>query len=136
MGSPSTVAHSNRAILHHTLGDGDLHVFADMFKRVTVAQALLDDLSTAAQEVDRALEQCWIQKKPVYIRLPTDMVEKQLDAGLLQTPLHLEPRANNAGDELALVEHVLGLIHAAQNPVLLIDAHVSRYRVRCSEPRA
>ncbi|KAJ5032764.1 uncharacterized protein L3040_009356 [Drepanopeziza brunnea f. sp. 'multigermtubi'] len=129
VGSPATAARKNRLVLHHTLGDGEFDVFADMFKRVTVAQTYLDDITTAAQEVDRVLEQCWIQKRPVYIRLPTDMATKPLDKTLLDIPLNLEPVANNADAELSVVETLLELIHSSKRPVFLVDANVSRYRV-------
>ncbi|KAH6709592.1 pyruvate decarboxylase-like protein [Leptodontidium sp. MPI-SDFR-AT-0119] len=129
VGSPSRAAHQNKAILHHTLGDGDFDAFADMFKRVTVAQAKLMDINTAAQEIDRVLEACWRLRRPVYIRLPTDMVTQKLDATLLDTPLGLEPLSNKVEAESAIVDKILDLLHEAKNPVFLVDANASRFRV-------
>ncbi|PVH88557.1 pyruvate decarboxylase [Cadophora sp. DSE1049] len=130
VGSPSRTAHQNKAILHHTLGDGDFDVFANMFERITVAQAKLMDISTAAQEVDRVLETCWRLKKPVYIRLPTDMVTQKLDAGLLDVPLLLLDSATTKAEaESAVVDKILDLLHEAKSPIFVVDANASRFGV-------
>src|SRR5271168_2563714 len=39
VGTPSTSSQSNRRVLHHSFGDGNFKVFADVYKAVTVAQA-------------------------------------------------------------------------------------------------
>ncbi|KAH7364536.1 pyruvate decarboxylase [Rhexocercosporidium sp. MPI-PUGE-AT-0058] len=129
VGTPSRTAHRNKAILHHTLGDGDFDVFANMFERVTVAQAKLMDINTAAQEIDRVLETCWRLKRPVYIRLPTDMVPQKLDAALLDTSLNLEPVQNKVEAESAIVDKIVNLLNEAKNPVFLVDTNASRFRV-------
>ncbi|CAF4359224.1 unnamed protein product [Rotaria sp. Silwood2] len=36
VGTPPTASQINGAILHHTLGNGDFRVFANMYKEVTV----------------------------------------------------------------------------------------------------
>ncbi|CAF4539999.1 unnamed protein product, partial [Rotaria magnacalcarata] len=41
VGTPSTVSQASGAILHHTLGNGDFRVFANMYKEVTIAQTNL-----------------------------------------------------------------------------------------------
>ncbi|KAH7416981.1 thiamine diphosphate-binding protein [Cadophora sp. MPI-SDFR-AT-0126] len=129
VGSPSRIAHQNRAILHHTLGDGDFEPFANMFERITVAQAKLVDISTAAQEIDRVLENCWRYKRPVYLRLPTDMVTQKLDAKLLDVPLLLDTAKTKAEAESAVVDKILDLLHEAKNPIFLVDANASRFGV-------
>lgn len=93
-----------------------------------MAQAKLMDINTAAQEIDRVLEACWRLRRPVYIRLPTDMVTQKLDATLLDTPLGLEPLSNKVEAESAIVDKILDLLHEAKNPVFLVDANASRFR--------
>ncbi len=111
------------------LGNKEYDVFADMFERVTVTQANLEDINIANQEVDRVLEQCWILKKPVYIRLPTDMAEQQLEAGLLRSLLHLDPPLNDLDVESSVINSILDLIHTAKYPIFLVHANASRYGV-------
>lgn len=36
VGTPPTASQASGAILHHTLGNGDFRVFANMYKEVTV----------------------------------------------------------------------------------------------------
>ncbi len=39
VGTPPTASQANGAILHHTLGNGDFRVFANMYKEVTVSRS-------------------------------------------------------------------------------------------------
>src|ERR1700740_2220835 len=41
VGAPSTAARREKALIHHTLGDGDFDRFARAYAEVTVAQAIL-----------------------------------------------------------------------------------------------
>lgn len=104
-----------------------------MFKKITVAQAKLMDIDSAAQEIDRVLETCWCLKRPVYIRLPTDMVNQKLDAALLDVPLITESPVNDAVAESIIVDRILENIHEAKSPIFLVDANASRFGVRDRE---
>jgi pyruvate decarboxylase len=42
VGTPPTASQASGAILHHTLGNGDYRVFANMYKEVTVSYFFLD----------------------------------------------------------------------------------------------
>ena len=74
VGQPSTKSRNSKAIVHHTLGDGDFSVFAEMHKKITAAQTILDNPSIAPEEIDRVLTQCWLQSRPVYIGISTALV--------------------------------------------------------------
>jgi pyruvate decarboxylase len=37
VGTPGTVSQAHGAMLHHTLGNGDFRVFANMYKEITVS---------------------------------------------------------------------------------------------------
>ncbi|CAF3341294.1 unnamed protein product [Rotaria sp. Silwood1] len=56
VGTPPTTSQISGAILHHTLGNGDFQVFANMYKEVTIAQANLTK-ENAVEEIDRVLTQ-------------------------------------------------------------------------------
>ncbi len=45
VGTPPTASQANGAILHHTLGNGDFRVFANMYKEVTVSRSFFSFLS-------------------------------------------------------------------------------------------
>lgn len=103
-----------------------------IYEHVTVAQANLVDPATAAAEIDRVLRTCYIEARPVYIALPTDMVTKPLDASLLKTPLDLTVPRNDPQAEEHLVKLILDKLYAAKNPVVLVDAGAHRHNVRAS----
>ncbi|RSM05007.1 hypothetical protein CEP52_006474 [Fusarium oligoseptatum] len=80
VGTPSLAFQEAGACLHHSLGDGDFRLFADMYKMVTVAQANLKDPLTAPRMIDATLRECLRQSRPVYIRIPCDMVKVKVPA--------------------------------------------------------
>lgn len=128
VGTPSTVSQANGMLLHHTLGNGDFHVFANMSRNISCYTTSLTDASTAATEIDHAITQCYIQSRPVYIGLPTDIVQKKVEGARLSTPLDLSYPSNPTEKEDYVVDVVLKTLHAAKNPVILVDACAIRHR--------
>ncbi|KAF2793735.1 pyruvate decarboxylase [Melanomma pulvis-pyrius CBS 109.77] len=128
VGYPSTAAQKNGMLLHHTLGNGDFNVFAKMSTQISCAVSMLNDQHEAAVLIDNAIRECWLQSRPVYISLPTDMVQKKIDGDRLNTPLDLGFPANDPEKEDYVVDVVLKYLHAAKNPVVLVDACAIRHR--------
>lgn len=95
VGCPSTVSQRNGMLLHHTLGNGDFNVFANMSSQISCNMAKLNNPAEIATQIDHALQQCYIQSRPVYIMLPTDMVEKKIEGARLKTPIDLEEAPND-----------------------------------------
>lgn len=91
--------------------------------------AKLNDASEAATLIDHAIRECWVQSRPVYITLPTDMVQKKVEGERLQTPIDLNFPANEPEKEDYVVDVVLKYLHAAKNPIILVDACAIRHRV-------
>lgn len=116
-------------LLHHTLGNGDFTVFANIFSKVTIAQTNLNDIHTAPGEIDRVLRECYLKARPVYIQLPTDMVEKECNASGLKSKLQLEDPTNNKDVEDYVVAKILDKLYAAKRPIILVDGCVPRHRV-------
>lgn len=112
--------------------------FSKMFESVSCHVAKLIDPAQAANQIDDAIRECYIQSRPVYIALPTDMVEKKVDGARLKTKLDLKYPENKKEQEDYAVEQVLKHLHAAKNPVILVDACTIRHRVRltASSPQA
>ncbi|ERT02775.1 pyruvate decarboxylase [Sporothrix schenckii 1099-18] len=129
VGCPSTIAQRHGMLLHHTLGNGDFNVFSDMSKHVSCELSKLVNPSEIADQIDHTLHQCWLHSRPVYIMLPTDMVQKKVEGDRLRTPIHLEDHENEPESEDYVVDVVLKYLHAARNPVILVDACAIRHRV-------
>jgi pyruvate decarboxylase len=115
-------------LLHHTLGNGDFRVFADMSGHVSCAKAILKDPHEAAALIDDTIRECYLQSRPVYIGLPTDLVQKKVEGESLKTPLDLKFAPNDEEKEDYVVDVVLKYLHAAKNPVILVDACAIRHR--------
>ncbi len=129
VGTPSTISQRDGMLLHHTLGNGNFNVFANMNSEISVAMAKLNDPYEAAALIDNALRECWVQSRPVYITLPTDMVQKKIEGARLKTPIDLSFAKNDPEKEDYVVDVVLKYLHAAKNPVILVDACAIRHRV-------
>lgn len=129
VGTPSTFDQKSGSLLHHTLGNGDFTVFAKMSESITETQANLTDPATAPAEIDRVLKSCWVNARPVYLAIPTDMAYAEIDASGLSTDLDLLPAPNDEEIETFLVDEITKQIHAAKKPIILVDACAIRHRV-------
>ena len=128
VGTPSTLSQRDGMLLHHTLGNGNFDVFANMSRDITCAIAKLDDPHEAPTLIDHAIRECWVQSRPVYITLPTDMVQKKVEGERLKKPLDLSYPQNEQEKEDYVVDVVLKYLQAAKNPVILVDACAIRHR--------
>ncbi|KAF2685848.1 pyruvate decarboxylase [Lentithecium fluviatile CBS 122367] len=128
VGYPSTTAQRDGLLLHHTLGNGDFHAFSKMSAQISCAVSLLNDPHEAATLIDNAIRECILKSRPVYISLPTDIVQKKVDGDRLKTPLDLSYPPNDPEKEDYVVDVVLKYLHAAKNPIILVDACAIRHR--------
>lgn len=121
VGTPPLAAQNANVCLHHSLGDGNFRIFADMYAKLTVAQANLTDASKAPALIDRTLRECILQSRPVYIELPTNMVTQKVSARALKFPIDLTIPHNDEGFEDAEVELILARIYASKQPFIIVD---------------
>ncbi|PGH18111.1 pyruvate decarboxylase [Helicocarpus griseus UAMH5409] len=129
VGQPSTTSMRDGMLLHHTLGNGDFNVFANMSADISCSVAKLNDPHQAATYIDNAIRECSIRSRPVYITLPTDMVRKKVEGERLKKPIDLSRPPNEEEKEEYVVDVVLKYLHAAKSPVILVDACAIRHRV-------
>ena len=129
VGQPHTRSQKDGMLLHHTLGNGDFNVFARMNAELSCAIGRLNDTHEVATLIDYAIRECWIRSRPVYLTLPTDMVNKKVEGERLQTPIDLSLPRNDPEKEDYVVDVVLKYLHAAKKPVILVDACAIRHRV-------
>lgn len=128
VGAPSTEIQRAGALMHHTFGTGDYEVFINMFEKISVAVAVLDSAETAAKRIDDALEACWIKKQPVYISLPSNMVDVEIDAP--RQCLQLAYPESNAELVVKVVSELVILIQNATSPIFLVDLWADRYNMK------
>ncbi|KAJ8457323.1 hypothetical protein ONZ51_g11605 [Trametes cubensis] len=131
VGVPSTSQQKAKPMLHHTLGDGRYDAYLKASQQFTIAQAVLNSKETAAAEIDRILTECVVMARPVYLMLPTDVAYERIPAKRLQTPLSIEPPANDPEVEEFVLDEIVKLVEEAQNDVIiLVDACAIRHGVK------
>jgi indolepyruvate decarboxylase len=123
-GSPPLKAVRERALLHHSMADGNFdHMFA-CFREFTVAQARIEPLH-AREQIDGALRTCWLEKRPVYLQLPSD-VAGQSTAGII-APLDLDPPISDPQQLASAVTQIAERLSRANRAAFLLDADADRF---------
>lgn len=121
-GAPGMAERKYDALLHHKVRSFDTQL--NVFKEMTVAQAVLDDAGTAATKINSVLSAIIETKRPGYIELPRDMVQAEIDEPRTPDP---EPRAidQNVVDEA--LGDVMSMLSAAKRPVVVAGVEVHRF---------
>lgn len=129
VGTAPTHVQDGGLCMHHSLGNGDFRLFAEMYQKITVAQANLRDAETAPSQIDRCIRECVLQSRPVYLELPTNMVKAKVPAALLETPIDVSIPLNDEGFEDTEVDLILNKMYSSKQPFIVVDGCTSRYGV-------
>ncbi|KAJ8296115.1 putative pyruvate decarboxylase C3G9.11c [Rhodotorula toruloides] len=144
VGVPSTKLQKSKALLHHTLGNGEFTVFEQASAGITCARAFLQRAEEAAQEIDRVLLAALTTARPAYVTLPTDLVfvpvpKKRLEDPIIPMRVGFEDKnvlptgKKVEEEEKNRLQFVVGEIERlwndAKEPIILIDACAIRYGV-------
>ena len=127
VGTPSRKAMregSARRPVHHTLGDGRVDVYGDMTKHVTCAQANLhrfDDMTAAAEEYDAVLEAAVLNSRPVYVSVPSDMMEQPVLEDMTEKRLNVESPVSNWRNEDTVLEILFDKLRTSRKPLVIAD---------------
>src|SRR5690606_12331311 len=111
-GAPGVEERRADPLLHHRVRD--FNTQREVFEKITVATALLDDPLTAFREIDRCLEAAVRYKRPVYLELPRDRV--QTEALFPHEPL-VEKLSSNKDALREAVEEATELLNSCEKPV-------------------
>jgi len=123
-GSPGLAERVRNPYLHHMVRDFSTQ--KEVFEKVTVASAVLDDPLTASREIDRALAALMRYKRPIYLEIPRDLVHAPIKPSASALP---EEKSDPAALAEAVAE-VRGMLAAARTPVLLVGAEVHRFHLQ------
>lgn len=121
-GAPGKKDREKDMLLHHKVKTFDTQ--RKVYEEVTVATAVLLEEERAAHEIVRCVEACLKHKRPVYIEVPYDMVDREV-------PVHIPtpevPRPSDEGALNAAVAEAAGMIRASRKPILLAGVELHRY---------
>jgi indolepyruvate decarboxylase len=96
-----------------------------VYDEVTVATTVLLDEQRAASEIVRCVEACLRYKRPVYIEIPHDMVDREIPTAVVN---HTTSEESDPHTLAAALDETLSLIRAAERPVILAGVELARYR--------
>ena len=99
----------------------------NVYREVTTYSAILDDPRTAAAHILRALDAAAKITRPVYLEVPRDMVQAEIDAST--EPAHVALRTDEAAADEAVAE-ILSRLRHAERPVLIVGVEVHRFNLR------
>lgn len=123
-GSPGMKERNGKMLLHHMVGHFECQ--HKTFENITCANTVLRDPERAGYEIDRVLVAAQECKRPVYIELPRDVVDKPIryDAYTQLTPTAEKSDTQNLEEAIA---EVCEWISSAQNPVIWAGVEVARF---------
>ena len=121
-GAPGVDERRSNPLLHHRVRD--FNTQREVFEKITVANASLDDPLTAFREIDRCLEAAVRFKRPVYLELPRDRVNARCPYP------HVPKTEMFTSDKDALRESLAEAqetINAAKKPVIIAGVEMHRF---------
>ncbi|MEW2290762.1 thiamine pyrophosphate-binding protein [Streptomyces sp. NPDC047841] len=125
---PSQEAERSGAVVHHTAADGDYDRFARAHAPVVCASTVVRP-QTAAEEIDRVLTTALRERRPGYLRLPSDVaaVRVAAPAGSLDAAVETDQESLAAFRAAAKTR-----IEQARNTAVLTDFLADRFRVQAA----
>jgi len=122
-GAPGRKDREKDPLLHHKVKTFETQ--RRVYDEVTVASTVLLNEQRAASEVARCVEACLRHKRPVYIEVPHDMVDREIPVVGISSA---EPPKSDPHTLCAALEETLALIRRAKKPVILAGVELARYR--------
>ncbi len=114
VGTPNLVTQEGRALVHHTLGNGEFDLFAKMTEPIVCASAIMTP-QNAASETERLIAEALYHRRPVYMAFPSDVADMPV---LGSAPSVSAPTSDPASLAAATDAVTAALNHAGQACVL------------------
>jgi indolepyruvate decarboxylase len=114
VGSPSMAVQSSRAVMHHTLGNGEYDFFRRMTEPVVCGHAVMTP-QNVAYETERLIAEALYHRRPVYMAFPADLANQPV---LGDAKPIAQPRSDPASLEAAATAIVTALSSASSACIL------------------
>ena len=121
-GAPGMRERIRSPLLHHRVKDFNTQRL--IFEQVTAASAALEDPARAPAQIDETIAACLRTKRPVYLELPRDMVDRPCAR---PAPLPSAPDSSDPGTLREAVGEAAAMLCAARRPVILAGVEVHRF---------
>ncbi|MEI7475757.1 MAG: thiamine pyrophosphate-binding protein [bacterium] len=123
-GAPGVCERNSDYLLHHSIRD--LNSQFNIFKEVTIASTQLDNPHTAAYEIDRVINACIENKRPVYIELPRDMINEPCVVQPEPNKFICTKHRNHFNEAL---KEAVDLIKNSKKPVIMGGIEIKRFNI-------
>ena len=91
VGTPKASVQHSRALMHHTLGNGEYDLFRRMSEPVVCAHAVMTPQNVAA-ETERLIFEALYHRRPVYMAFPADYADQPVVSAAAPLPMpHSDP---------------------------------------------
>jgi indolepyruvate decarboxylase len=125
VGSPSMTVQSSRAVMHHTLGNGEYDFFRRMTEPMVCAHAVMTP-QNVAHETERLIAEALYHRRPVYMAFPADLANQPV---LGEAKALAGPRSDQASLEAAAAA-IVAALSAASSACILPGILVARTGLR------
>lgn len=121
VGMPGMAVQAQRALMHHTLGNGEYDLFHRMAEPVVCARAIITPQNVAS-ETERLIAEALYHRRPVYMAFPADLADQPVvSAAQPLSPPQSEPRS------LAVAtEEIVAALEQAKSACILPGIVVAR----------
>lgn len=124
-GAPGLAERARHPLLHHQVRD--FRTQLQIYEKVTVAAAALEDPTTIPGQIDDCLLACLRHKRPVYLELPRDVVNLPCPA---PEPIDVNPPASDPKPLKESIHEAAAMIKAAKRPVVLGGVEIHRFSLQ------
>jgi indolepyruvate decarboxylase len=114
VGTPNMATQASRALMHHTLGNGEYDLFRRMSEPVVCGSAVMTP-QNVAYETERLIHEALYHRRPVYMAFPADLAGQPV---IGEAPPIAPPRSNPDMLEAATAAIVAALDKASTACVL------------------
>ncbi|MEI8021375.1 MAG: thiamine pyrophosphate-dependent enzyme [Schlesneria sp.] len=121
-GAPGVDERRSNPLLHHRVRD--FNTQREVFEKITVESASLEDPLTAFREIDRCLETAVRLKRPVYLELPRDRVHAKCPYPHVPKPETFTSDKDALRESLAEAKRT---INACKKPVIIAGVEMHRF---------
>src|SRR3989338_1124515 len=119
-GGPGVSERKKYSNLHHKIRTYETH--QKVMSEITAESIIIDNPLNAAKEIDRVLNLAVTLKKPVYIEIPRDMGEVEIQEEPFYAP---KDYVDTQALEEALDE-IVKMLNSAKTPLIIADAELAR----------
>ncbi|QXE33697.1 hypothetical protein KQY30_04770 [Streptomyces sp. GMY02] len=126
---PATAMEQTGALVHHTAGDGDFERFARAQRSVSATTAALTP-DSAAEEIDRVLLTALRERRPVYLRMASDVALLPVPAPTGPLPAEGRSFPVDARSLERFTEDARRKLAGAHSAAVLADFLVDRFGAR------